>query len=322
MNIVYEITDDGDNSVITSKNYRDGTVISTMLIPKTGTVTVANGAATVQLDVEPFTIVMNRLQIIKPVSSDDLDLAEKLKFMVQSVEGGTTPFISSIEDRYIAPSTQKTLIVNGGNFSPETQIKITDWPGTIDSVLFLAESRILVTVTSSALNGTYPLYAENGNLQINSENIEVTTNPTGPVSFLKTVAGENNIQFTAFAKSEQGQKVAANAFDGDIGTRHECGANQQVGHYVGLLLNNVPTWILSWKLYSVDDSNEFELQGSNDTTDGHDGTWTAIDSQIMVDGETVELSGINIYSKGIRILWTNPLSNRVGVRDVTFTGRQ
>lgn len=71
------------------------------------------------------------------------------------------PFITTEFCFTIAPSQQKTFVVEGVNFTPDTQLSIPSFDGTIDAVTPLSPHKLQFTITSGPAQSYYDLVTTN-----------------------------------------------------------------------------------------------------------------------------------------------------------------
>ena len=248
-----------------------------------------------------------------------------------NLESPLSPYITSVENGVLAPSISQTITVNGNYFEATTKITIPGLKGTIDDVRILSSIRIEIDVTAAAneTTGSLSIVAYNkASASTDWPNdagqgaITVAVIPTGQELYLRdSGASGTNYDGTPFAKSEWASIYGPdNCFDNNNGTRHYSGQNQGDDHYVGIIMS-LPTLLTQIGGRFTDDSNPFRLEGSNDTTDGDDGTWTDL-GDYTITNAMQNVSGDPVY-KAYRIVWTNAESNfYVGVRELYFLGRQ
>ena len=72
-----------------------------------------------------------------------------------------TPFVTSINPFVFYAGQSKTIFLEGENFTPNTNISIPGFDGTIDTVTVLSPQTLEITLTGGVTTGTYDLIVDN-----------------------------------------------------------------------------------------------------------------------------------------------------------------
>lgn len=244
---------------------------------------------------------------------------------------GISPKITNIQDGIISPNQSSEFVVLGNYFDANTKVVIPNLKGTIDYVRVVSENRIEVGITT-AINeniGALSVLAMNnqsfstdwGDEDAGANALNITTTPQGDEKYLKIAGvGSDNYEGIAFAKSEAWSFYSADqAFDSNNGTRHYASDNQALDHYLGIILS-APTLLTRIGGRFTDKTTDFRLEGSSDTTTGHDGTWVDL-GDYVINSSLQAVGGLPVYN-AFRIVWINPDSNWAGCRELYLLGRQ
>jgi len=255
-------------------------------------------------------------------------LAEKIGLIIDG-ENNIAPFVSGLYPSTVNPNTSKTCTVLGSNFDTNTVVIINGWEGTIDDVRCINSEVLEIDVTAGNTLGEYQVLLYNSNKSSNlwfgssTITMSVNTTPTGVLLPMRisTANGDNYIG-TAFSKTAFSNSYRADlGFDGDSGTRHYSSVESSSNHYIGIIMQ-IETLISKIGYNGEYGSTPFTLQGSDNTTNGDDGTWVDLGNYVL-SVDTIDVEALSYVYKSFRLLWSNPNNTTwANAREVIFYGRQ
>ena len=242
------------------------------------------------------------------------------------------PFFHNINPPLLNPNTTgTTMVISGEAFSNDTIVKFdTDRIEVTETRVFspkLLEVDVDVSgvtdigdVHIALFNGCKSSEIYSINLGISA--LQVRTLPNGDEKYLaiSEASGDNYIG-TSFASTEYSNTYdSSKAFDNNNGSRHYCEYGQQQDHFCGIILTE-PTLLTKAAYSGSNGSDPFLIEGSNNTTNGNDGTWDSILS-VSLDNNLLDITGQYVYT-AFRLKWTNPLNGAyASAREIKLMGRQ
>ena len=262
-------------------------------------------------------------------NENELNITDLFNFLSNSNDI-VAPYITNIHPIVVNVNQSKTFQVVGKNFDIYTQVQISGWDGTIDEVRVYNAEYLEFDVTSGNQISHYDLVLSNYDKKSNQwlinsglNSIVVEDLPDGLELPLR-VSDANGDKYvgTAFAKSEDNNgRRAEKAFDGNSGTRHYAEKNESQDHYLGIIMSQ-KTLLTKLGYNGEFGSSPFRIEGSDDTTDGSDGTWVNLgDYTLTVDTTDVEVLGFAYNA--FRYVWTNADDAKwANARELILFGRQ
>lgn len=242
-----------------------------------------------------------------------------------------SPNIISLESSILLPETSTTIKIICENIDFDTLVYIPNFDGTIDDVRILSSSLIEVDITTGVNINTYDIILANGykksdNWLINEglEKLKVKVSlPTGPEKNIRidTASGDNYVGVTFAKNSFNFETNSDRAFDGNNGTRHYSLENQSQDHFVGIILTQ-PTLLTEIKYDGDFGSDEFRLEGSNNTTNGLDGNWDDLGDWVL-GKKPQKIKSYEFVYLAFRIVWISPTDSEfANAKEIKFKGKQ
>lgn len=231
--------------------------------------------------------------------------------------------ISNLFDAVGRVNETVTFTIQGAAFNADSTVTISGWEGEIASVEVSQDcTQITASVLVGPNAGTFPIYVYNNGAAAFAGNFEATSLPTGPEKYLRVVNQPDSYlaQF-AFARTFRNNRPPEDAFDNNTGTYHQCQFFQEVGHYAGVLMSQ-DTLLTQFGIFQTDFSDQFTVQGSNDTTTGLDGNWVNLQTFTNVQSQILYPITLTDTYLAFRVVWDNPSFFVVGAREIYFVGRQ
>jgi hypothetical protein len=239
----------------------------------------------------------------------------------------TIPIVTAISPSVFSVNQTVNVAFEGDNFSYDSQVEITG--ATVTNVQVLSPNKITADVAFPSTAGSLPLNVTNGKSSSNVWGIvavDVVDIPAGASQLLQSSLSVNPNKYfgDVYARSVRSGRNPALAFDGNNNTFIERDSNDNNdGWFFGIIMSQ-PTLIERMAVSTRRGSTNLLLQGSNDTTNIADGTWTDIATYSTFYPIEQRISGIHIY-RAFRFVYPNGAiasSARVGVREAFLTGKQ
>lgn len=271
-----------------------------------------------------------RLGTYNPTANDINQMHELVsvmnfsKFLLDTKRLGYRPNVTAIFDNIGRVNETATFTIQGGAFSADSVVVLEGWEGTVDDVRVSDDcTTIEVDVTVGPNEGNFEIEVYNGALETVAGEFIASLLPVGEERFLRIVAQPDSYLATsAFALSSNGFRPPEDAFDNDTGTYHQSATFQVTGHYAGVIMSQ-DTLLTQFGIFPTNGSNDFTVQGSNDTTNGSDGSWTDLGTFTSIISQTLYPITLTQTYIAFRAVWDNPASFvRVGAREIYFVGRQ
>lgn len=250
----------------------------------------------------------------------------------QAIDNGLktsiTPIINKIAPQILPTNETLDIEIEGDNFSYDGVLSF-DSSVTVNSTQVVSPNRIVANITTTT-DGNVPINFSNGDTDSNVwgiQNVEIIDIPNGASLLFQSASSTNPNKYTGvpFARSTRNSLSVSRAFDNNNATSIERdNADTNAGWFVGIMMSQ-PTLLESVTIQTRRGSTGITIQGSNDTTDGTDGTWTDITTFTGLYPVELPVVGIHIYTAFRAVFPTPssiPSSLRCGAREVYFTGKQ
>lgn len=243
---------------------------------------------------------------------------------------GAAPYIVKVTPLVVNLNESKTITIVGLNFNTNTEVIIDGWQGTIDVIRRINPEKLEVDLTAGDVQGIYSIVLRNYNKYSNQwpndlggNSIVVQNLPNGeelPIRVLD--ANGDKYIGTAFSKSEDKvSKSAEKAFDGNRGTIHYSEKNLTADHYLGIIMSK-PTLLTKIGYNGEFGSSPFRLEGSNNTTNGSDGTWVDLGDYVL-SVDTINIESLGLTYNAFRAVWSNADSVKwANSRELILFGKQ
>ena len=256
--------------------------------------------------------------------------AETLKVLLSTVVTHP-PYFNSVFPVLLNPESNATLLITGEGLSNNTIVKFSTDRIIVTGTRLISPNAIEVdiTITESSSIGAIDIALFNGcnsstMYQLNNGigALQVVLAPSGVEKYLRiaSASGDNYIG-TSFAKTEYSNSYSSdNAFDNNNGSRHYSIYMNSQDHHCGIIMS-VPTLLTKLGYDGINGSSVFTIQGSNNSTNGIDGTWVDL-FDMELESSVQEVTGQHVYN-AFRLKWSNPDSSSfASAREIKIIGRQ
>ena len=214
-----------------------------------------------------------------------------------------------------------TISIPGYNFSDLVVCELSS--GSIQEVDVNSDTELNITITGLIFNNTSTLTITYPGGYFREFLLECVPLPAGKTLPIlnKTYTANKNYSGIGFAKSSYSSYYEGlKAFDDNVGTRHYAARGYSTNHYCGIL-GDYPSYLISIEYEGEYGSSVFRLEGSQNTTDGHDGDWDNLGEYDLSSKKT--LKSKNYVYMAYRIVWISPISTSwANAREITFRVKQ